>query len=129
MTTEQLLKPRYEVIADYPFNPYQIGDLVENIADTSVFLYARIKDVDHLSSSSEILDKYPHLFRKLNWWEKRKAEDMPKRLMCKAIPGDTEIIEIQEWDMDRLMGYVNKEKRSVCSLTCFNPEYGYFPVS
>jgi hypothetical protein len=128
MTTQQLLTPRYEVIADYPFNPYQIGDLVENIADTSVFLYARINDTDHLSSNDEIFDKYPHLFRKLNWWEKRKAEDMPKRLICKAIPGDTEIMEIQEWDMDILVGWLNKKERQCCSLRSFNPEYGYFPV-
>lgn len=25
---------------------------------------------------------------------------MPKRLICKAIPNDTEIMEIQEWDME-----------------------------
>lgn len=128
MTTQQLLTPRYEVIADYPFNPYQIGYLVENIANTSVFLYARINDTDHLSSSSEILDKYPHLFRKLNWWENRKAEDMPKRLICKAIPGDTEIFEIQEWDMEHGIGWVDKKIRSGCDLKVFNPEYGYFPA-
>ena len=128
MTAEQLLKPRYEVIADYPFNPYQIGDLVQNIANTSVALYAKINDTDHLSSI-EYFDKFPHLFRKLNWWENRKAEDMPKQVICKAIPNDTEIIEIEAWDMDILVGWRNKEKRTCCSLRSFNPEYGYFPVS
>lgn len=128
MKAEELMKPRYEVIADYPFNPYQIGDKVENISNTSVFLYARINDTDHLSSDIDFFDKYPHLFRKLNWWENRKAEDMPKRLICKAIPGDTEIIEIEEWDIDQLIGWRNKKERTVCDLRCFNPEYGYFPV-
>jgi len=85
MTTEQLLKPRYEVIADYPFNPYKIGDIIETIGDTMAVVYVKIIHTKYLTDSRN-LDSYPHLFRKLNWWEKRKAEDMPKRLICKAIP-------------------------------------------
>jgi hypothetical protein len=127
MTAQELLKPRFEVIADYPFNPYEIGNLVENIANTSIALYARINDTDHLSSI-DFFDKYPHLFRKLKWWERRSVEDMPKRLICKAIQDDTEIMEIQEWDMDIMVGWLNKKERTCCSLHSFNYEYGYFPV-
>jgi len=29
MSNEELLKPRYKVIADYPNCPYRVGDLVE----------------------------------------------------------------------------------------------------
>ena len=40
--------------------------------------------------------------------------------------GDT--FEIQEWDMEILVGWVDKKKRSCCSLLLFKPEYGYVPV-
>lgn len=53
---------------------------------------------------------------------------MPKRLICKAIPGDTEVLDIQEWDMDILVGWTDKVKRQCCSLLTFKPEFGYFPV-
>lgn len=119
MKAEELMNPRYELIADYPSNLNQVGDIIE----CPNYDYEFTKQYWVKSK-----DKYPHLFRKLNWWEKRSIEDMPKRLICKAIPDDTKIIEIEEWDMDILVGWVNKEKRTCCSLRSFNPEYGYFPV-
>lgn len=53
---------------------------------------------------------------------------MPKKLICRAIPNDTEVMEIVEWDMDLLVGWLSKKDRSCCSLLSFTPEYGYFPV-
>jgi hypothetical protein len=134
MTAEQLLKPRFQVIADYPFNPHAIGAIleakIESIHQTT-YPYrnefgetVNCENYCHISS----FEKLPHLFRKLNWWEKRKKEDMPKKLICKAIPNDTEIMEIIEWDMDLLIGILDKEARSCCNLRTFNPKYGYFPV-
>jgi len=113
MTAKELLIPRYQVIADYPNSPYKIGAIAKG---------------NECLVNPECLDKYPHLFRKLNWWEHRKIEEMPKRLICKAIPDDTEIIEIEEWDMELLYGWRNKAKRQCASLRSFKPEYGYFPV-
>lgn len=40
--------------------------------------------------------------------------------------GDT--FEIQEWDMEILVGWIDKKERSCCSLLTFKPEYGYVPV-
>lgn len=119
MDAKKLMNPRYELIADYPSNQDEIGTIVEcpNFdKDFSKDYWCQIRD------------KYPHLFRKLNWWEQRNIEDMPKRLICKAIPNDPDIMEIQEWDMDLLVGWINKSERECCSLRSFNPEYGYFPV-
>ena len=119
MNAEKLMNPRYEVIADYPSNQNPIGTVLE------------CPNYDNDFTKKywvESNDRYPHLFRKMNWWEKRNIEDMPKRLICKAIPNDTEIMEIQEWDMEILVGWLNKKERSCCSLRTFNPEYGYFPV-
>ena len=129
MTAAELLKPRFEVIEAYPKSPYKKGDILVStsfINDNEVsfegtnYSWAKIE-------ISECL-KFPHIFRQLNWWEHRKQEDMPKRLICKAIPDDTDIMEIEYWDMKLLFGFINKEKRTGCGLTTFNPEFGYFPI-
>ena len=78
--------------------------------------------------NQEELEEYPHLFKKLKWFEKRKKEDMPKKLICKAITNDTEIMEIEEWDMNILFGYTDLKNRRGCGLNSFNYEFGYFPI-
>lgn len=76
MTPEQLLQPRYEVIADYPNSPFTIGEILSD--------YGTLTRPSFIQRSSgnqirvDVVDKYPHLFRKLEWWEKRKPEDMPE---------------------------------------------------
>lgn len=95
LSAEELLKPRFEIIADYPNNYLgRIGDVLDN----------------RQFSRNWNLSDFPHLFKKLNWWEHRKVEDMPKKLICKAIPGDTEIMHIKEWDMNYLMGGLIQKK-------------------
>ncbi len=113
MTAAELMQPRYEVIAEYPSCHHEKGSIVDNVTEYMEAFF----------------NKYPHLFRKLNWWEYRKVEDMPKRLICKAIPGDEKNkVDIVGWDMEILVGWIDKEERSCCSLRTFSPEYGYFPV-
>jgi len=129
MTAEKLLLPRFEVIADYPNANYKVGDILEMKAFTSNKYFHNSDDifVGNFFTQAD-LENYPHLFKKIKWWEHRKAEDMPKKVICKAIPNDDEVTEIQEWDMDLLLGWINKEKRICCSLFSFNYEYGYFPI-
>ena len=126
MTAKELMIPRYEVIADYPNNERPIGVILHEQVPG---YYGYTKDDIGYHANIKNIDNYPHLFRKLNWWENRKVEDMPKQVYCKAIPNDTEIINIEEWDMDILVGWINKEERKCCSLLTFKPEYGYFPFS
>lgn len=83
MIQEQLLQPRYEVIADYPFmNQYDvfIGKIYSHDWDNK---QARING-DAFSTLD--LSKYPHLFRKLEWWEKRDIKDMPEYVKCIKTP-------------------------------------------
>jgi hypothetical protein len=62
MTPQELLKPRYKVIADYPNRVYEIGQILER----------GMPELEHFYS------KYPHLFRKLEWWEERRIKiDLP----------------------------------------------------
>lgn len=59
MTTEQLLAPRYKVIADYPGNNVEVG---------RVFL----------SDIGEYFDKFKGNFKRLEWWEDREEKDAPE---------------------------------------------------
>lgn len=68
MTPTELLKPRYEVIADYPGSSFTIGEVV----------------FDYKEKAKSAFDKYPHLFRPLAWWEHRKPEDMPEYVKDKS---------------------------------------------
>lgn len=128
MKSEELLSPRFEVIAEYPNSNYKKGDILIRIKHATNEIYEIDEDSPVGGLDIDEIVKYPHLFKKLNWWEYRKAEDMPKKLTCKAIPGDDSITEIVEWDMKQLIGWINKEERTVAGLLSFNPEYGYFPV-
>jgi hypothetical protein len=128
MNAKELMIPRFEVIETYPKSKFAKGDILERIPNATNDWYNVDKSLINADILLEEIEQYPHLFKKLNWWERRKIEDMPKRLICKAIPNDTEIMEIQEWDMEILVGWINKKERSCCSLRTFNPEYGYFPV-
>jgi len=108
MNAKELLNPRFEIIADFPGSPFKVGEIWDATA------------------SIVNADDYPHLFRKLNWWENRKEEDMPKKLICKAIKDDTEVMDITEWDMKNLLGRL--DENHCCNLRIFNPEFGYFPI-
>lgn len=84
MSVEELLKPRYKVIAEWPESTFEIGqiitksDLVEDWLQTDNFLHG---------FKLSAVEKYPHLFKKLEWWEERKLEDMPKYVRWDYKPG------------------------------------------
>lgn len=64
----ELLKSRWKVIADYPGSDYHIGEILDRdwgwVGNDEVGFK---HDLSH----------YPHLFKKLQWWEDRKPEEMP----------------------------------------------------
>lgn len=67
MSKEELLKPRYKVIADYPGNVQPIGHICSVVGDMASIIYWCNQK-----------DNYPHLFKKLEWWEERKLKEMPE---------------------------------------------------
>lgn len=69
-----LLIPRYELIADFPRNRLKIGTIILD------------NDLEYN------FEKYPHLFKKLEWWEKRNTDEMPQYLNV----GDM-IEKIEKW--------------------------------
>jgi hypothetical protein len=88
MDNEQLLKPRYKVVADFPFNPFTIGQIIK----MEVFGIPDNADIKEPCWQSEKIEKstgvstiwyepffirYPHLFKELAWWEDRLPEEIP----------------------------------------------------
>lgn len=128
MTAEELLRPRFYVIEEYPNSIFKKGDILQRIKGSTNDWYHTDEKAWTANLCLEDLEKYPNLFKPLKWWENRKVEDMPKKLICKAIPEDNEIMEIKEWDMNILYGWIDPISRSGCGLLNFNYEYGYFPI-
>ena len=114
MKSAELLKPRFKVIADYPKSVFKVGETLHG-------------DLIYCDTNGPKYSDYPHLFRKLNWWEERKKEDMPKKLISR-LNKDSEVFEILSWDMNRMLGFTDEAKRECCDLILYKPEYGYFPI-
>lgn len=64
---EDLLKPRVKIIAPWPGmeeDDYKVGQIVTGDSE--------------LNLNTEMIEKHPHLFKLLEWWEERKPEEMPE---------------------------------------------------
>jgi hypothetical protein len=81
MTNEDLLKPRYKLIATYPKCQYEIGDN---------FIW---EEKNEEQSSFEMFGMFPHIFKRLRWWEDRKPNEMPKFILHK----DGGVFEVFQW--------------------------------
>lgn len=71
MSKEELMRPRYKVIAGYPDSHYTIG----TILDRNWCRYEN--DDEETGKIIWQLSDFPHLFKRLEWWEERPIEDMP----------------------------------------------------
>lgn len=84
-TVEELLKPRYKVIVPWPgmeVEPFALGQIVtlqKHPSDEEEgFIHIPLKHIPGSYMREQFFLNYPHLFRKLEWWEERAPEDMPK---------------------------------------------------
>jgi hypothetical protein len=127
MTAKELMQPRFEVIETYPKSKFKKGDILERIPNATNDWYNADKSLINADILLEEIEQYPHLFRKMNWWEKRTVDQMPKKVMS-ILDDKGDTFDIQEWDMEILVGWIDKKERSCCSLLTFKPEYGYVPV-
>jgi len=71
MTAEELLKPRWKVIADFPESPYCINQILYSFNSKIFFEPSGY----HFNPND-----YPAIFKKLDWWEERSVDDMPDYL-------------------------------------------------
>lgn len=78
LSVEDLMKPRYMVIADYPADhSYKVGQILVNVGGFTIPYQGNYKTF--------LLDDYPHLFKKLEWWQERKESDLRKVEYVKVI--------------------------------------------
>jgi len=85
MTTEDLLKPRYKVIADYPESCFKIEEILQPTNTNGVddyYYYPREYRCNEISIS---LNRYPNIFKKLEWWEDRSIEVLRSVKFVKVI--------------------------------------------
>lgn len=83
MSPEQLLKPRYKIIALWPKTNYKIGD-------TQELGFAHLWNV--IERQADFWDQYPHLFKQLHWSELRELEELPQ-----FIKMDGKVWKIDKW--------------------------------
>jgi len=90
--THELLTPRYKVEADYPNSPFKVGDILM-IEKHELHEFVRH---GHLVTLHSTIQQYPHLFRRMNWWEQRQIDDMPEYVKC--VDSDcTEYFKVTDW--------------------------------
>lgn len=79
MSTEELLMPRYKVIADYPGNKFIIGDILTFVREVAQS-YDLWVNQNGLQITYNHFGKYPHIFQPLPWWSDREPQDLPEYL-------------------------------------------------
>lgn len=84
------MKPRYLVVADYPNSELPIG----TILIMAVYDYYE-NNIDGVNRSIAIrnIDKYPHLFKPLQWWEEREVSEIEAVRYLKVVSFDTRAVK------------------------------------
>ncbi len=93
MKTTNLMQPRYEMIADYPNSYINVGCIITELQE-HISIGRSISIEGKVIISSVDFKKYPHLFRKLKWWENRDISEMPMYLRHKLMD---HILKVEEY--------------------------------
>lgn len=81
------MKPRYKVIAEYPqgfstignfSNPIKTGDILMNILPQQNIVWRKMENGEPTVHTVHNPELYAANFRKMEWWEDRKPEEMPE---------------------------------------------------
>jgi hypothetical protein len=77
LSKQELLAPRYKVIEPYPFQSYNVGDIItgEQAIVTSIY---------EMRYSYTKLGDYPAIFKPLRWFEERELSELPEYVSAKA---------------------------------------------
>jgi hypothetical protein len=97
MTREELLRPRWIVLGNFPGDEwFKVGQIIKADLDLPHIHTAEdSEDPDNWLVLEP--DTYPQLFRKLEWWEKRKEKYLPKYLKFKA---NNKVVEVHQYNYD-----------------------------
>lgn len=85
LSVEELLKPRYKVIADFPWSIYKIGDIINS---DILAIGARYRNG---------LNNFPAIFKKLEWYEDREYKELPQFIRHSPTPDDIHFFKVENW--------------------------------
>lgn len=103
MTNEQLLIPRYKVIADYPNRPatMPIGHIL-TLNEFGAGKWWHKHTEEEPIHIDEGFDKFPNIFRQLKWWEERNDAELPKYLKCYSPDGKVDfVLKVERYIMHK----------------------------
>ncbi len=102
---KDLNKPRYEVIAEYPINEtdirpaFKVGIILERLNNATNNWYSTDGGNTGRLIDLHVIDKYPHLFSPLKWWEKREIGDMPEYFKYTRLDNnELVVVKVATWD-------------------------------
>lgn len=129
LSVEELLKPRYKVIALWPNCKFSIGDIltfVKEVAQT----YDMWVDNNGQFHYSNIYGNYPHLFQKLHWAEERELGELPEYVkfnnqFC------YKVIEWGKLGFAKCWDEINQEETTLCfimnlTVPCTKQDYDLY---
>lgn len=99
---EQLMRPRYKLIADYPGCSFEVGTILEPNDEGE--LYSKVGGYSW--TAVRILEKdvkkFPHLVKRIEWYEERSLDEMPDYVVRNfevysgGLVGDPDILKVAE---------------------------------
>jgi len=120
---QELLKPRILCIKPDTSGKFKEGDIFykRDLNVGYVYVTSDFEGFNGKVLKAEHGENFPHLFRKLEWWEMRKVEEMPEYLKFH----DGEVIKVNNWNIETLC--CEREDGGGCNLDLWAKGYGYFP--
>lgn len=76
MTVDELLKPRYKCIAQYPDSPYDVGQIMCITNKDGHMIYMWSDSKGDYEKYEIFFKEYPHLFKPLQFYHDRTREEI-----------------------------------------------------
>ncbi len=110
----QLMQPRYLVIADYPYTPFEVGIILIPV-DSGELMSVQC---GYVASKAIVwqkdIDKYPAIFRPLHYYEFRDSLELPEYVKTTKQAETQGVFKVTEWQAED--GYCDIEHDAVESL-------------
>jgi hypothetical protein len=121
MEAKELLKPRYKVIGLWPDCTVVIGGILIKHNNIDDWLYLPKTNSSYAMNGirESAAKKYPHLFKRLEWWHERDVKDLPDYIGVKDDDTFLWVAPVVRWDELRL----NEQGLVTISFTNLKGEY------
>jgi hypothetical protein len=97
-----LMEPRFIVINEDTSGHFFFGETLVKTDDPTCFGILHPGEKGHYRFVINGPWRYPHLFRRLEWWERREVEDLPKYLASRV---SVAVVKVSEYHIRGDRGY------------------------